>query len=222
MIKIEELNIFYIYVLICPITNQVRYIGKGSKSRAFNVYSRTGHCKSWIKNLKNNNLTPIVKIVKSNLTEPRAFYLEKLLIKFCKYFKFNLTNLTLGGDGPAGYEHNEKAINKMSKTYFKKGGIPWNKGLKQDDNFKLKVKEGRRLGKKPKVTDEVKRKRHEILKQYNFKKRCKVIGIHKLTKETIEFASMTDAQKSGFVQSEISFCCKNPNKTHYGYFWRKL
>lgn len=55
-----------IYTLDCPIKNIPKYVGFTSKSfkrkveRTFERYRNTKKC-SWIKNLKNKNMIPIIK-----------------------------------------------------------------------------------------------------------------------------------------------------------------
>jgi hypothetical protein len=213
---------YYIYVLKCPISNKIRYIGKGTKNRAWRFTKRYGHCQSWIKWLKQENLKPLVCIVKSNITEERAFHLEKLLIRFCRLFNFDLTNLTDGGDGASGFKRSEKTLELLKPTQFKKGSIPWNKGKAANNELKERIKLGVKLGKKPKFSKESREKQKSGLNEYCRSKKCRIKATHKITKEELIFESMMDAERAGFRQSEISKCCKDTKYTHKKYYWRKI
>jgi hypothetical protein len=60
---------FYVYAHLDPLTNEVRYIGKGKDRRAWSFSHRKGHQKNWINYLKNLGLKPIVQIIIDNLSE---------------------------------------------------------------------------------------------------------------------------------------------------------
>lgn len=90
--------------------------------------------------------------------------------------KFNGYNSTFGGDGVLGLEFSKSAKIKMAKTWFKKGSIPWNKGMKgvteawnkqKAFSFESRKKlSDKNKGKKPwnygkKLTEEHKRKLSE-------------------------------------------------------------
>jgi group I intron endonuclease len=94
----------FIYILKDPITNEVRYVGKSDnpKKRLSEHINKSKHTSTyknnWLKNLKKNNLKPILEIIdvvdKSNWGE-----LEKKWITHFKEIGSNLTNQTEGGDG---------------------------------------------------------------------------------------------------------------------------
>jgi hypothetical protein len=46
-----------------------------------------------------------------------------------------------------------------------------------------------------------------------------VVGINIETGKTIEFHSMMEAKRSGFIHSHIWSCCNGKRKTHRGYKW---
>ena len=60
----------HIYVLIDPITDQVRYVGKANNITQ-RFYGHISNCKAktynhkdnWIKKLKSKNLLPIIKVI---------------------------------------------------------------------------------------------------------------------------------------------------------------
>lgn len=122
----------YIYGLIDPITNQIRYVGKSlnPKSRLRrhiadrNLYD--SYKDRWIRKLKENNIRPELIIIDEVLEKEWQFW-ESYYISYFKFIGCNLTNGTNGGDQPPstkGRKHREESKKKMSQS--KKGKpIPW-------------------------------------------------------------------------------------------------
>ncbi len=136
-------NIFYIYAHINPIKNEIFYIGKGSKNRAFDNSRRSNY---WNRITKKYNL--IVDILEDNLTEEEAFererwYIKRLGRKNIKTGK--LVNFTDGGEGQSGRICSDETKKKMSLT--RKGKPSPRKGAKLSDETKKKVSESKK-GKK--------------------------------------------------------------------------
>lgn len=103
---------YYVYFHYTKDTNELFYIGKGSKNR-FKSYSKRN---SYWKNVVNKHRF-ISKIIESNLEEEVAFMIEILAIEF-----FNpKCNLTEGGEGNTGIPHpnSAKAIRKMWQNMSK-------------------------------------------------------------------------------------------------------
>jgi hypothetical protein len=95
---------FYVYALVNPINNVIFYIGKGSKSRAYDHLKPSGwgnnlHKKHTIENIRSCGKEPLVMFLHENLEEHVAFQLEIEEIKKHKELGFKLTNMTDGGDG---------------------------------------------------------------------------------------------------------------------------
>jgi hypothetical protein len=101
---------FYVYEHIRPDTNQVFYVGKGSKNRAYNKFRNNPF---W-KNVVNKVGDFEVKFVATNLDEELALLVEQERIDQLKKLSYKLTNLTNGGGGAAGLKHTEKAKKGMS------------------------------------------------------------------------------------------------------------
>lgn len=121
-----------IYILIDPISNEIRYVGKANniKQRLDNHKNRcrdtNTHKRHWINKLRLNGLYPELEVVDKVLVS-EWHYWEKFWISYYKSIGCKLTNVTHGGDG----------LSYGNKTSFKKGQIPWNKG-----SGKEKIKKG--------------------------------------------------------------------------------
>ena len=114
----------YIYTLEHPITKEVRYIGKtkNPKERFHNhcnrLHNEHTHKRNWINSLRSMGLKPKMNIL-DEVNESEWKYWEKHWIEQFRQWGFNLVNHTSGGDG----------LTTGNQTSFKKGSIPWNKGV---------------------------------------------------------------------------------------------
>lgn len=97
-----------IYILVDPISNQVRYVGKTCQSLSkrlnghFFKKSRT-HTSSWIKSLKSKNKIPIIELL-DEVPEPEWIFWEQHYISLFKSWGYNLTNHSIGGEGRTRYK----------------------------------------------------------------------------------------------------------------------
>lgn len=115
-------NSFYIYKLVCPITNKPQYIGitKNCKTR----YRKHLNEKSitlknnWIKSLLKKGLKPLMVVFDSRETRDEINKLERYWITKFKYdWEIDLKNMTDGGDGGEtmlGRNLTEEQKNKIS------------------------------------------------------------------------------------------------------------
>ena len=103
-------NIYYVYAHISPITKNIFYIGIGSKHRV--IEGGRHRNKKWQEKVYNDGGF-LFEFLHKNISKKEALELERQYI--LKYGLNNLTNI-VGENG--------------NSTAFKKGGIPWNKGLK--------------------------------------------------------------------------------------------
>ena len=116
------MDITYIYVLKCPVTFEIRYVGKANnpKRRYYSHMNLTktssSHKKNWIKQLKDANLRPILEVVAEVPISNWQEY-EKYYIKYYKELGCNLTNLGVGGEG----------LGFGNQTSFKKGVVSYKK-----------------------------------------------------------------------------------------------
>lgn len=115
----------FIYVLIDPRTNQVRYVGKTDNIRKrYNhhlIYNGKSHKTSWIKNLKTNGCKPIIEVIDEVPLIDWKFW-EVYWISQFKTWGFDLTNNTNGGEGfasgdlnPAHLPHVKNLRSKIHK-----------------------------------------------------------------------------------------------------------
>lgn len=106
----------YIYTLSCPISKEIRYVGKtiSIKKRlqshldyAKNPKRKRRHVSDWILSLLNQNLKPIITIIEET-DEDNWAHREMYWIKHFKSLHFNLCNLTDGGESNTGYIYSEE------------------------------------------------------------------------------------------------------------------
>jgi hypothetical protein len=118
-------GIFYVYELIDSLSNQVIYVGKGSRKRIFDHYKKSiGNTKDIkllyieIRRIIKNGGTIIHKFAKYFICKEDAFAYEKVLI--AQHGRRDLgtgvlVNQTEGGSGPAGYFYKTKRIYKNKR-----------------------------------------------------------------------------------------------------------
>lgn len=105
-----------IYILIDPITNMVRYVGKANdvsqryKAHLNRARKHQVHKKNWIEKLKKQGLKPIIEVIDIVPIEDWIFW-ETYWISQIKTWGFDLINYTNGGDG----------CSFANQTSFKKG-----------------------------------------------------------------------------------------------------
>lgn len=128
----------YIYALVDPITQEIKYIGKTKKKVRDRLREHIGEAKSyrnknyrvdWIRSLLSENLVPNIFILEKCKDWQNA---EKFWIKLCKNQGCKLTNLTEGGDGVVnGLPEIGRKISLKNK-----GRVGPNKGKKFSDEWK--------------------------------------------------------------------------------------
>ena len=168
----------YIYALIDPQTNQIRYVGKTNnlklRFRGHINEAKRGkrdHKNRWVASLLKKDFVPVVRVLEEcgdDWKEKETYWIAKLRSDGC-----NLTNSKLGGDG---IDPCEESRRKMSDA--KKGKTPWNKGKKTSNESKRKQSEAARR-RFDSMTQEERKTYASSMK----KNRPNLKGKHKLTPE---------------------------------------
>ncbi len=143
--QIKIMTHTFIYALIDPNSNMVRYIGKTDNlERRFKTHTciptlnrmKTKRA-DWIKSLIKKEQVPILKPLMKVPFEKWQF-IEQEMIKHYKQFS-PLTNLTAGGDGFLKGTHSLETREKLSKSHK---GIPTGrKGMKLSPEWCKKLSE---------------------------------------------------------------------------------
>lgn len=145
------MNDVIIYTLSCPITNEIKYIGKTSKDINVRFKEHLTESKSkkrinkrtnWIKSLLNNNLLPIPEIL-DIVNDIEWEFWERHYISLYKSWGFKLTNMTDGGDGQSvGYSPLKETRELMSVN--RKGENNSFYGKKHNEETKKKISESKK------------------------------------------------------------------------------
>jgi hypothetical protein len=192
------MNVF-IYALLDPRTNQVRYIGKANnpKDRYSNHYNsardKNSHKRNWINNIRNDGLKPELAII-DEVPKTNWQYWEKFYIYLFKSWGFDLLNYTGGGDGATF----------ANSGSFKKGNIPHNKGVPCKEETKRKIKS--------KLTGTSNINSYKPIIQYDLE--YNEIKRYKCIKDAVI------ESKGFFITSKISACCLGKRNHHKGFIWK--
>ena len=122
------MNKFYVYFHINSVKNEVFYVGKGHKDRAFSKDRRSDFWNNIV-----NKYGYCVDIIEEDLTEDEAFEREKYWISKIGRRSLNegtLVNLTDGGEGTRGHIHSNETRQKISDA---------GKGRTHSEETKLKM-----------------------------------------------------------------------------------
>jgi hypothetical protein len=119
--------ITYIYILICPIDQEIKYVGKANnpqrrlRDHMKDFRSRLGEFKktAWLLKLYQQGLKPDMEIV-DEVEIDKWKEMESFWIAYFKSIGCNLLNSGKGGNG----------LSVATNTSFQVGQKPWNKGLK--------------------------------------------------------------------------------------------
>lgn len=218
------MNTFFIYGLIDPTTNELRYIGKSinpivrlrkhiSEKDKGDTYKNR-----WLRKLINNKIKPEL-IILDELSNDWQYW-ESFYILYFKSLGCKLTNATSGGDAPPltkGYKHSDESKRKMSVN--KKGKpIPWlnnkDKTIEHRENISKSMRGKVSPNKGKKYTEE-----HKI-KLSNASTVNKPVLQFNLDGIFIkEWSSKSLAERTLKIR-HISECCRNEYKTAGGYKWQ--
>ena len=112
------MNTAYVYTLTDPRNGMPFYVGKGVGRRChFHAWEAKNSDKptyklNKIRKIQSLGLDIVVRKVEENVSHEQAKELECFLIAEMREFGIDLTNLTDGGDGRAGYVASQKTIAK--------------------------------------------------------------------------------------------------------------
>jgi len=109
----------FIYGLYCPVSKCIRYIGKAKNpKRRFAAHLKSAengvdsHCYKWIRILLEENILPILKIIRFVEEGEDWQELERYYIAAYREAGHKLTNMTSGGDG--NHNMHPESLAKMS------------------------------------------------------------------------------------------------------------
>jgi len=165
----QESKTTFIYTLSCPISNDIRYVGKTNNLKIrLNQHLKESkknktHKDKWISKLISLYQEPIIEIL-DEVNENEWQYWEMFYISLLKSWNFKLINHTIGGDGNKNWngknptEKQKKNISKSFKSSEKSKNL-WNskdfrnklsisrkksekvKKIINDENWKNKISE---------------------------------------------------------------------------------
>lgn len=105
--------IYYVYMHLDPTTREVRYVGVGPKSRAYDWQGRGAPHLAWIAELDVIDLEPLVSFPGRTRDRDEAFEVERQLIKWHRHYGSRLFNITAGGMGSSGVTMSDATKKRM-------------------------------------------------------------------------------------------------------------
>jgi len=235
----------YIYTLIDPFTNEIRYIGKTidplyrywthfrDQELSYDTYKNR-----WLKKLMKKNQLPFMNII-AKCKFKNSNKMERHYITFYKNKGIKLTNTTKGGDGwPAG----TPMIGKHQKGNYQIHQFKKVKAINKFNNKEILYFDGVKIAakklniSKENISDCLRKLiksiggyhwfyANEKIKIPTYYKPKLVQGKHVQTGKIIIFKSTYDVK--GFCQSSVAKAC-NGNQDgkdghyHKGYNWRRV
>jgi predicted GIY-YIG superfamily endonuclease len=181
-----------IYALIDPRDEEFnpRYIGVTSQDlnkrladhlKLNSKKNHNTHRENWVRKLKNDGVRVEIILLDSVDSFEEALEIEIELIGYYRSHGYNLTNITMGGDGAPGYKHTEetKAIMKEKRklqTYSdetRRKISAFQKSKRLSEETKRRISDGwklRRLA-NPTMSTETREKISESLKKFYINKK---------------------------------------------------
>lgn len=151
----------FIYVLNCPFTGKIRYVGKSDNPfKRFHRHlsedkSECAYKRNWIKSLKSRGQVPIMDIIDEVPKSEWAFW-EKEYIRLFRALGFPLVNTSEGGEGGQHYQLTEASRRKHADSIRGEKSPHWGKKFSAETRKKMSLA---RLGKKfPKWSDEARKR----------------------------------------------------------------
>jgi len=211
----------FIYILIDPIDNNVKYIGQTFRiERRLSEHLRpTTNSKKdrWIKSLINKDLQPTLVVIDECIIEDWV-WLERYWVSQFKTWGFELKNGTEGGDGSYGvipwnkglkgaFKHSDESKEKMSKS---RKGKPKNYVIRWSDERKMKFSAtmtGRKLNMK-------------VDKNGANNSNSKIVYCYDLGYNLVKIYDYgRQSKEDGFNPSLVSEVCRGAKLTHRGHIF---
>jgi hypothetical protein len=224
-----------IYILIDPITNEVRYVGKTEKKLIYRLSGhicesikseKKSHRSSWIKGLLAKNTRPIIELLDEIDYTDDWGWLEIYWINQLKAWGFRLTNMSDGGEG-SNYGISKRIV---SKETIEKRRITLKRRIDNGEiNYSSFEGNGRESYVMPETTKEKLRQINLGKKQSKETKlkRSKSFGKNGLLQLDAnnnvlnEFKTLTEAvEKSKIPKGTISTAIRRKNVTREGHKWK--
>lgn len=229
----------FIYTLIDPVTNKIRYVGKSNfpKKRLYDhirtCHRTHTHKNNWIKSLLENGHKPILEVIDEvpmcewQLWE--MYWIDKLKDDN------ELTNTSCGGNGTTQHRYNTKEKMKLRHKEFpgynRSGGnlaIP----LDRDRLYDLYITQNLTMPKTAKEMDTSETTVFRNLKEYGIEKSKEALA-KQYSSQPIKTVLQYDLE-GNFIKEwpegpsyilretgmEVARCCRGVAKTSKGFIWR--
>ena len=123
--------LMFIYVLVDPRTNKIRYVGRAvnTKNRLKgHMHGKDGkHTRNWIEQLKRKGMKPRLLVVEI-VSDENWRDAERKWIAYYRANGTRLTNIADGGGGVSGYRHSNRSKKKISNALkCKSHSEEWNR-----------------------------------------------------------------------------------------------
>lgn len=141
-----------IYVLIDPITGQIRYVGQTVKMAKTRYREHISECNlkndnsykaNWIKKLLGLNLKPEMYVIEQHETSNTLNEAEEFYIAYFRSIGCELTNSCDGGKGTFGYKHKEETKQIIGEKCKNRDNTHLNKFQIKKENIFIDNKEHR-------------------------------------------------------------------------------
>lgn len=194
----------------------IRYVGKSKDpKRRFrehikNYKKSNSYKNNWIKSLIKNDEYPIISIL-DEVDHNNSTFFEIYWISQLHSWGFNLTNLTIGGEGTIGYKFSTEQKQKMRKPKSDEHKEKLRKtltGRKLSNDWKSNIREGCKNSQKV----------LEINRRIGKEKEIEVYQYDKFNLLISKFQSIKDASNKTGIR-HISECINGKRKESGGYFW---
>ena len=160
----------FIYGLECPLTKQIKYIGKANdvkrrlRQHLHQSKSSNSGKNLWIKDLLSHNLRPSI-VTLDEVPMDEWGYWERWWLELCVSWGFDMVNLLQGGNGCS--THAKETIEKIRKSVSGENNSMGFQGKTHTDESKKKISESNKgvsRGKGKVLSEETKKKISQTLK----------------------------------------------------------